>query len=77
MPTYNFLNKDTGEEYQLFMSMSELDTYLTENPNITQTLKAPALISGRSMQKPDKGFREILSDIKRRHPKGNINDFGG
>lgn len=77
MPTYNFVNKETGEEYSLFMTMSELDTYLQDNPNITQTLTAPALVSGRSMQKPDKGFREILSDVKRRNPKGNVNDFGG
>ena len=77
MPTYNFLNKDTGEEFQLFMSMSELDTYLNENPHIQQTLTMPALISGRSMQKPDQGFRDILSEVKRRNPKGNINDFGG
>lgn len=77
MPTYNFKNKDTGEEFQLFLSMSELDTYLTENQNIEQIPTMPALISGRSMQKPDQGFRDILSAVKRRNPKANINDFGG
>lgn len=30
MPTYRFLNNDTGEEYENFMSISELDAYLQE-----------------------------------------------
>ena len=39
MPTYRFLNNETGEEYEEFMKISELDTYLEENPNLTQLVK--------------------------------------
>lgn len=77
MPTYNFINTETNEEYSLFMSMSECDKYLEDNPHIKQSLTAPAIVSGRSMQKPDKGFREILSNIQKRNPGSKINTFGG
>jgi len=77
VPTYNFINTETEEEYSLFLTMSECDQYLKDNPHIQQILAMPALVSGRSMQKPDKGFREILTDIQRRNPRTKINDFGG
>lgn len=71
MPTYKFLNNDTGEEYEEFMSISALDTYLEENPNLTQLVNgAPALSSGRGMTKPDNGFRDVLKQIKKNANKG-------
>jgi hypothetical protein len=38
MPTYNFRNKDTGEETEITMSMSELDQYKEDNPHLEQFL---------------------------------------
>ena len=80
MPTYRFLNNETGEEYEEFMSISALDTYLVENPNLTQLVNgAPALSSGRSSQKQDNGFRDVLKQIKKNANKGitrsTINTF--
>jgi hypothetical protein len=80
MPTYKFLNNDTGEEYENFMSISELDAYLQENPHITQLVNgAPMIASGRGMGKPEDGFRDLLKDIKKRNQKGitrsTINTF--
>ena len=80
MPTYRFLNNDTGEEYEEFMKISELDTYLEENPNLTQLVNgAPMITSGRGMGKPENGFRDLLKDIKKRNQKGitrsTINTF--
>ena len=44
MPTYNFRNDKTGEEFEIQMRISELDEYKKNNPNLTQFLvKAPAL----------------------------------
>jgi hypothetical protein len=79
MPTYNFINNDTGEEYSEFMSMSDLDEYLKSNPNVVQLVNdAPALVSGVS-QKPDQGFRDLLKDMKKNNSKGfqksSINTF--
>jgi hypothetical protein len=80
MPTYRFLNNETGEEYEEFMKISELDTYLEENPNLTQLVNgAPMITSGRGMGKPENGFRDLLKDIKKRNQKGitrsTINTF--
>jgi hypothetical protein len=71
MPTYRFLNNDTGEEFEDFMGISALDVYLNENPNITQLVNgAPMIHSGRGLKKPDSGFRDILKNIKREHSRG-------
>jgi len=71
MPTYKFLNNDTGEEYENFMSISSLDEYLKTNPHLTQLVNgAPALSSGRGMKKPDQGFRDLLKNIKEGNSKG-------
>jgi hypothetical protein len=71
MPTYKFLNNDTGEEYENFMSISALDEYLKTNPHLTQLVNgAPALSSGRGMKKPDQGFRDLLKNIKEGNSKG-------
>lgn len=70
MPTYKFLNNDTGETYEEFMSISALDSYLEEN-NVTQLVNgAPMIHSGRGMGKPDAGFRDLLKNIKKGNQKG-------
>lgn len=80
MPTYAFQNLKTGEEFEDFMSISQLETYLSENPDIVQLVNgAPALGSGRGQGKPDQGFRDLLKDMKKKHSKGitrsTINTF--
>lgn len=80
MPTYNFINNDTGEEYQEFMTISALDQYIKDNPNITQLVSgAPLIHSGRGLGKPDQGFRDLLKDMKKKHSQGltrsTINTF--
>lgn len=80
MPTYRFLNNETGEEFEDFMSISALDDYLKENPQLTQMINgAPLISSGRGMGKPDEGFRDILREVKKNNSKGTsrstINTF--
>ena len=71
MPTYRFLNNETGEEFEDFMGISALDVYLNENPNITQLVNgAPLIHSGRGLKKPDNGFRDLLRNIKKEHSRG-------
>jgi hypothetical protein len=54
------------------MTMSAKDTFLSENPHISQCLSAPSLgdpiLLGR--KKPDSAFRDILKNIKKKHSKG-------
>lgn len=77
MPTYKFLNKKTKKEHVEFMSISQLDVYLTENPHMEQLVNgAPAI--GDSIRlgvgkKPDEGFRDLLRRIKKNNYKSNIN----
>lgn len=80
MPTYRFLNNETGEEFEDFMGISALDEYLKSNPNLVQLVNgAPMIASGRGMGKPDQGFRDLLKDIKTKHSggltKSTINTF--
>lgn len=80
MPTYRFLNTETGEEFEEFMNISALDEYLTNNKHLTQLLNgAPMIHSGRGVSKPDEGFRDLLKDMKKKHSKGlrrsTINTF--
>ena len=79
MPTYQFKNNETGEEYQLSMKISEREEYLKANPHVTQLPCAPLIHSGRGMQKPDDGFRDLLREMKKKHSRGisrsTINTF--
>jgi hypothetical protein len=80
MPTYKFLNNETGEEFEDFMTISALDDYLKLNPHLVQLVNgAPMISSGRGMGKPDQGFRDILKNIKDKNSggltKSTINTF--
>ena len=82
MPTYLFLNKDTNEEYEEFMSISAREIYLAEHPNVTQLVNgAPAIGDSirLGLKKPDDGFRDILRNVKKKHSQGfstaNVNTF--
>ena len=72
MPTYKFMNKDTGVEYEEFMMISELDAYLEKN-NVEQLLNGAPGIGDSvrlGMKKPDNGFRDVLREIKKRNSRG-------
>ena len=44
MPTYSFRDKNTGECFDQFMSISELDKYLEENTHLEKLLSAPMFL---------------------------------
>jgi hypothetical protein len=67
MPTYNFRNKDTGEEFEVLMRIPELDQYKEDNPQLEQFLKTPPrLVSmvGGLHSRTDDGFKDVLNKIK-------------
>lgn len=68
MPTYNFRNKETGEEIEVLMKISELDEYKANNPHMEQFLKKPPLLARESRdiisRTPD-GFNDVLKSIKK------------
>lgn len=44
MPTYSFKDKHTGEEFDVFMSISELDQFLIDHPHYEKLLSAPCFL---------------------------------
>jgi hypothetical protein len=76
VPNYSFRNKDSGEEFVLFMKMAEKDEYLNANPHIESFIShAPALHSGQGLgvRKVDDGFKEVLNSMKKKIPGNTIN----
>ena len=75
MPTYEFLDTETGEEFEVFMKISERDEYLKNNPHIQPILSAPAIVSGVSTSKQNRvpdGFKEVLSKVAEKHPTSKV-----
>lgn len=73
MPTYNFRNKTTGEEYEKFLSMSERETYLKDNPDVEQILTAIAVVDPVrvGVTKPPTDFTKyVLGRVKEKNPLG-------
>ena len=69
MPTYNFKNTDTGEEFEEIMSMSEREKFLEQNPNIQQLPSMFSMVGGTGDRiKNDGGWKDNLSRIAEAHP---------
>ncbi len=76
MPTYTFINTETKEEFDIFLSWSERDDYLENNTQLSQVIRYAPSIGYNDAKKPDEGFRDILRDIKKGSGAGNdINTF--
>ena len=73
MPLYSFLNTETGEEFESFMSISAREDYLQTNPTINAVMTAAAIVSGVSLtgKVPD-GFKEVLSKISENHKSSEV-----
>jgi len=75
MPMYSIENTQTNEITSEFMSYSELEKHLAENPHLRQSISSPPIVSGviSSRNKPDSGFNDILKTIKKKHPRSSVN----
>jgi len=71
-PNYNFINMTTNEEFVEFMTISERDEFLKNNPEISQALSSPSIGDSirLGLKKPDNAFRDRLREIKKAHSKG-------
>jgi predicted nucleic acid-binding Zn ribbon protein len=41
MPTYSFRDKNTGNEFDAFVSIAEIERFLEDNPHLEKLLSAP------------------------------------
>ncbi len=73
MPTYDFLNTQTGEVEERFMSLSQREQFLKENPHMQQMIGATATVSGVSItgKIPD-GFKEVLAKVSENHKQSSV-----
>jgi hypothetical protein len=80
MPTYNFLNTETGESFEAMMKIAEREIFLKENPQIQSIIMAPNIVSGVSSSKQNRvpdGFKEVLSKVAEAHPNSQVGDRHG
>jgi hypothetical protein len=77
VPNFNFLNTKTDEEFTDFMSNSEREQFLSDNPHIQQIPSLTSIVDMTriGMKKPDAAFRDILKDTKKRHVRSTINTW--
>ena len=70
MPSYNFKNNDTGEEFEQILSMSEREKFLEQNPHIHQlpSLFAMSASGTGDRIKNDGGWKDNMSRIAEAHP---------
>lgn len=75
MPLYDFRNKETGEVFEKFMSISAKEDYLKDNPNIESMLGMNALIDPvrLGVRRADNGFKEVLQRIHEKTPGSTLN----
>ena len=80
MPTYRFLDEKSGKEFDDFMSMSDKEGYLKENPHLKQVYTPIALAGDHLMgvgPKVDGGFNENMQRIAAAHPNSPMaNKYG-
>jgi hypothetical protein len=72
MPTYKFLNKETNEEFEDFISISRKEELLKLNPHIIQIIEAPSIVSSSGSNKVPDGFKEVLSKVAEAHPDSTL-----
>ena len=80
MPTYTFFDEDTNETFDMFLSMTERETYLKRNHHIRQVPVAVAISGDHLMgvgPKVDGGFTENMQRIASAHPNSPLADRYG
>lgn len=81
MPTYQFKHKETDEISEVFMKISELDSYKAEHPELEMFIGSPPKVcdptrmSDTKISKGDPVFqREIIGRMKASIPQNTLND---
>ena len=69
MPTYDFKNTDTDEVTEMVMSISEMEQFKKDNPNMKMGISTPKqnLITGKDgavLKQAGDGWKEVQDRIK-------------
>ena len=68
MPTYNFKNNETGEEWEEFFTISGKEEFLEQNSHIQQLPSIISIVSDVGGIKIDSGWKDNMSRIADAHP---------
>lgn len=79
MPTFRFLNTETGEEFEDFLTNSRKLELLEKNPHIRQLPAAFSIASmtGDVHSKTDDTWKEVLSKVSEAHPLSPVAEKHG
>jgi hypothetical protein len=79
MPTFRFLNTETGEEFEDFLTNSRRVDLLEKNPHIQQLPSAFSIASmtGDIHSKTDDTWKEVLSKVSEAHPLSPVAEKHG
>lgn len=78
MPFYDFINMETGEEWEQMMSYDSMKDMLRENPNVEIIYKSMNLVGGTGDRvKTDGGMNDLLGRIARANPTSPLADRYG
>lgn len=74
MPTYQFLNTETEEVFEDFMSISKKEEFMKDNPHIIQIFDQLNIVSGvgHLYSKTDNSWKEVLSKVSEKHPRSEL-----
>ena len=74
MPTYNFRNKKTNEEWQDLMTIAEMEKFVKKRhiellpPSQLNIVSGVGSVDGKT----DSGWKEVMSKISEAHPASNL-----
>ena len=73
MPTYTFRNNKTNKEWDEFMSISDMEKFITKK-HIDLVPQIPNFISGTvsASNNKDGGFNEVLHKVSEAHPNSPL-----
>jgi hypothetical protein len=78
LPLYSIKDTSTDDVFEVNLRFSELDGYLSNNPNYKQVFtKFPGVVDPTRLgrKKPDDGFKDVLREVKNHHKRDNINTW--
>lgn len=68
MPLYEFVNTETGESWEDFMSYDAYKTYLADNPHVNPVFSISIIGGTGDRVKTDSGFGDVLNRIAKANP---------
>ena len=68
MPLYEFVDTETGEQWEDVMSYDSYKTYLAENPTINPVYSISIIGGSGDRIKTDSGFNDVLGRIAQANP---------